>query len=56
MSIGAYMAIRSCKLGDLGGDVSKERPSFGLKIKTPSPKKPFNLADASKLSALDPGD
>ncbi|CAK8686434.1 unnamed protein product [Clavelina lepadiformis] len=54
VSIGAYMAIRSCKLGDLGGDVSKERPSFGLKIKTPSPKKPFNLADATKLSALDP--
>ncbi|XP_077973941.1 uncharacterized protein LOC120347828 [Styela clava] len=44
LSIGEYMAARSGKMGKLGeSQVSVERPSFGMKIRTPSPRKPYPL-------------
>lgn len=43
------MAERSAKLGDWDGNKPVERPSFGLKVRTPSPQKPCMLLSQSTL-------
>ena len=53
ISIGTYMAKRSDKLGGLEADNSAERPSFGMKVRSPSPQKPCQLVGSSSLSTVD---
>ncbi|XP_078489393.1 centrosomal protein of 192 kDa [Ciona intestinalis] len=54
VSIGRYMAERSGKLGHLDGKYKSERPSFGLKVRTPSPQKPYTLVCPDNASTTIP--
>lgn len=50
LSIGAYIAARSEKMGGFGQEsFGIERPSFGMKIRTPSPRKPHPLLRAQPV-------